>query len=242
MGRLHATSLTGYSNGNLPVEMVKWSPDESMCFLFIQGEGIQVCKGDLSDVYDETRRMVKQRGASNFQVSTVMKGHECYLSVYTAETDEAARVGIYYTGKTARPTIDQYFPAKTKTGKMLWNNEGTVLLVIAGCDVDETGSSYFGVSNLYWMQADGKAKTQKLYTSSDGLVHDLAWSPTKNEFAVIVGAMPPAVKLHDGATGKELNQLGISRRNTLKWNPFGRFVAVAGFGTLPGDMDFSPKL
>jgi len=84
----------------------------------------------------------------------------------------------------------------------------------------------------------GKAKTQKLYTSSDGLVHDLAWSPTKNEFAVIVGAMPPAVKLHDGATGKELSHLGISRRNTLKWNPFGRFVAVAGFGTLPGDMDF----
>lgn len=69
-------------------------------------------------------------------------------------------------------------------------------------------------------------------------MQDLCWSPTKNEFMVIYGALPATVALYDGSTGKHLSTLGIVRRNTLKWCPFGRFVAVGGFGTLPGDLDF----
>merc|ERR1719159_48390 len=88
------------------------------------------------------------------------------------------------------------------------------------------------------MSSDGKTKTQQICGAKEGLVQDLVWSPTKNEFAVIVGMLPATVALYDGKTGKLLSTLGSSRRNTLKWNPFGRFLAVGGFGTLPGDLDF----
>jgi len=54
---------------------------------------------------------------------------------------------------------------------------------------------------------------------------------------VIVGQPPSKVTLFDGKTGKLSSELGKVRRNTLKWNPFGRFVAVGGFGTLAGDLD-----
>jgi translation initiation factor 2A len=61
-----------------------------------------------------------------------------------------------------------------------------------------------------------------------------------NEFMMIIGMMPATTKLFDGKTGKMFKegQLGTSRRNAIRWNPFGRFVCVGGFGALPGDLDF----
>lgn len=31
---------------------------------------------------------------------------------------------------------------------------------------------------------------------------------------------------------------GEAHRNTISWSPHGRFVCLAGFGNLAGDMDF----
>ncbi|CAJ1352918.1 unnamed protein product [Effrenium voratum] len=104
-------------------------------------------------------------------------------------------------------------------------------------DVDESGNSYFGSTYLYWLKPDERKKMEVCGVDK-GLVQDLAWSPCSNEFMVIVGMLPAAMNLYSGATGKLEKSLGQSKRNTLKWNPFGRFVAVAGFGTLPGDLDF----
>jgi len=128
-------------------------------------------------------------------------------------------------------------PKKVKDCQMLWNFDGTAMLANAMSDVDETGNSYFGSTYLYWLKPDDRKKDQ-VCGADKGLVQDLAWSPCSNEFLVIVGMLPAAVNLYSGATGKLEKSLGNSKRNTLKWNPFGRFVAVAGFGTLPGDLDF----
>ncbi|OLP90414.1 hypothetical protein AK812_SmicGene28011 [Symbiodinium microadriaticum] len=54
-------------------------------------------------------------------------------------------------------------------------------------------------------------------------------------FMVIVGMLPADVNLYSGATGRPIDIPDIAQ---LWENPFGRFVAVAGFGTLPGDLDF----
>jgi hypothetical protein len=35
--------------------------------------------------------------------------------------------------------------------------------------------------------------------------------------------------------------LGSGPHNTVRWSPHGRFVAVAGFGNLPGDLVFYEK-
>ena len=37
-------------------------------------------------------------------------------------------------------------------------------------------------------------------------------------------------------------ELGAGPHNTIRWNPFGRFIMLAGFGNLPGDVKFYHRL
>eukprot|EP00388_Colpodella_angusta_P020845 GDKJ01052499.1.p1 GENE.GDKJ01052499.1~~GDKJ01052499.1.p1 ORF type:complete len:248 (-),score=51.23 GDKJ01052499.1:78-821(-) len=49
--------------------------------------------------------------------------------------------------------------------------------------------------------------------------------------------MPPAVTLYDGKTCKPKASYGNSSRNTVEWDPFGRFLMSGGFGNMMGDID-----
>ncbi|KIY91464.1 Eukaryotic translation initiation factor 2A [Monoraphidium neglectum] len=53
--------------------------------------------------------------------------------------------------------------------------------------------------------------------------------------------MPAKVTLFDDKC-KPVYDLGGGPYNTVIWNPFGRFLAIAGFGNLPGDLVFWSKL
>mmetsp|Transcript_63010 Transcript_63010/g.150103 ORF Transcript_63010/g.150103 Transcript_63010/m.150103 type:complete len:638 (+) Transcript_63010:78-1991(+) len=234
--RLHDCLLKAYASGDLPVEMVKWTFDESVAVEFVPGEGIRIWEPDFSNGADT--KMIPEKAAAHFQLSPKATDGACYVAIYVPEhSGRVARCLVYHLKNLAKPTTEILFPPQVKGCKIYWNCEGTALLALASSDVDPTGHSYFGTTYLYWAKADGKAK-KEIYSAQDGLVQDLAWSPTKNEFMVIVGMLPATVRLHDGATGAESSTLGSSRRNTLCWNPFGRFIAVGGFGTLPGDVDF----
>jgi translation initiation factor 2A len=50
--------------------------------------------------------------------------------------------------------------------------------------------------------------------------------------------MPAKATIFDAAKCEPKYQLGAGPHNTVRWNPFGRFVLLAGFGNLPGDMKF----
>jgi hypothetical protein len=47
------------------------------------------------------------------------------------------------------------------------------------------------------------------------------------------GFMPAKVTLFNAAC-KPVYDLGSGPYNVVRWNPFGRFFAIAGFGNLPG--------
>lgn len=49
--------------------------------------------------------------------------------------------------------------------------------------------------------------------------------------------MPAQVTLYD-TKAQPIFQFGASHRNTIVWSPHGRFLCVAGFGNLAGEMDF----
>lgn len=42
--------------------------------------------------------------------------------------------------------------------------------------------------------------------------------------------------------GVPVYQYGAAHRNTISWSPHGRFLCVAGFGNLAGEMDFYDTL
>lgn len=50
---------------------------------------------------------------------------------------------------------------------------------------------------------------------------------------MVAGFLPSRVMLYD-ANCKPLYDFGSGPYNMVRWNPFGRFLALAGFGNLPG--------
>ena len=112
-----------------------------------------------------------------------------------------ARVSLYHLSKPSELVMELNLPKKVKDCQMLWNFEGSALLANAMSDVDETGNSYFGSTYLYWLKP-GDRKKLEVCGADKGLVQDLAWSPTSNEFMVIVGMLPAAVCLYNGNTGR----------------------------------------
>jgi translation initiation factor 2A len=69
-------------------------------------------------------------------------------------------------------------------------------------------------------------------------VHDAAFSPRIDEFVVVYGHMPANATIFSSIKCEPIYQLGAGPHNTVRWNPFGRFICLAGFGNLPGDMRF----
>ena len=72
----------------------------------------------------------------------------------------------------------------------------------------------------------------------EGPVHDAAFSPKIDEFVVVYGYMPANATIFSSLKCEPIYQLGAGPHNTVRWNPFGRFLCLAGFGNLPGDMQF----
>lgn len=73
-------------------------------------------------------------------------------------------------------------------------------------------------------------------TDKEGPIHDVAWSPDSKEFGVVYGFMPAKTTLFD-ARANVVHQLPSGPRNTILFSPHARFVLVAGFGNLQGQID-----
>ena len=136
--------------------------------------------------------------------------------------------------------------------QLKWNDEGTSLIVLAQTEVDKSGKSYYGETTLYLMSANGgfdsridlgKLKIHgipKLLVNSkadkDGPIHDVTWSSNSKEFGVVYGYMPAKTTLFNDRA-EATHSFALAPRNTILFSPQARFVLVAGFGNLAGQMD-----
>lgn len=141
--------------------------------------------------------------------------------------------------KTAETSI-----ASGESAELLWNPAGTALLAQVETEVDETGVSYYGSTRLVLLAA-GKKDVAELNKDGSGQylpIQAVGWSPTSDHFVLIRGFQPSHVTLWkwDPETltvAQTQTLLEKAHRNTVKWNPFGNLVLLAGFGSLAGDMD-----
>jgi Eukaryotic translation initiation factor eIF2A len=60
-------------------------------------------------------------------------------------------------------------------------------------------------------------------------------------FVVAAGNMPCHVTLFN-CKAESIYEFGAAHRNTISWSPHGRFLLLAGFGNLAGEMDFFDTL
>ena len=138
--------------------------------------------------------------------------------------------------------------------QLKWNNEGTSLLVLAQTEVDKSGKSYYGETTLYLFSAKGGFDSRvdlgeyllprmrvfyfyaNIFKDKEGPIHDVSWSPNSKEFGVVYGYMPAKTVVFN-TRAIAVHQFALSPRNTLLFSPQGRFVLVAGFGNLAGQLD-----
>ncbi|KAL3952267.1 hypothetical protein ACCO45_013984 [Purpureocillium lilacinum] len=119
--------------------------------------------------------------------------------------------------------------------QLKWNKRGSSILVLAQTDVDRSGKSYYGETTLYLLSTNG-AFDARVTLDKEGPIHDVSWSPNSREFGVVYGYMPAkATIFNDRAVAK--HSFPLSPRNTITFSPSGRFVLVAGFGNLAGQID-----
>jgi translation initiation factor 2A len=175
---------------------------------------------------------LRQEGMSQFSLSP---GKSTSVAVFFGERKGApAMVRIYSITNFTVPLASKSF-FKADRVQMIWNQLGTNVLVWATTDHDKTGKSYYGETNLYYLAVAGNFDCR---VPIDGLIHDVAWAPASKDFVVIHGQMPsPKTTLFDHRANA-VHEFGRDARNTIKWNPCGRILVLAGFGNLAGTMDF----
>ncbi|KAL6582305.1 hypothetical protein OROMI_006319 [Orobanche minor] len=174
-------------------------------------------------------------GIAAFELS---KAPGLYVAVFVPESKGMpGNVQIFACAKESQsqPVARNSF-FRCSTVQLNWNNGSTGLLVVVQSDVDKTNQSYYGESKLNYLTTDG-SNEGLVPLRKEGPVHDVQWSFSGKEFAVVYGFMPAMATIFDKKCNPLL-ELGTGPYNTIRWNPKGKFICLAGFGNLPGDVAF----
>ncbi|KAI9621483.1 hypothetical protein KEM48_007718 [Puccinia striiformis f. sp. tritici PST-130] len=137
--------------------------------------------------------------------------------------------------KDSTPPLSQKTFFKADKIQMKWNRSGTSVLILTQTDVDKTGKSYYGETNLYMLSANGQFDC-RVTLDREGGIHDFVWSPNDKEFTVSYGYMPAKTTIFD-LRCNVIHDFGTAPRNFISYNPQGRLLLIAGFGNLAGTMD-----
>lgn len=73
-------------------------------------------------------------------------------------------------------------------------------------------------------------------TDKDGPIHDVTWSPNSKEFAVVYGYVPTKTTIFN-SRAEVVHNFALAPRNYIRFSPHGRFLLLAGFGQMAGQMD-----
>jgi translation initiation factor 2A len=212
---------------------VNWSCDEEFCYKVVTNEVHFMDGGKPTSAPTSKLRVegvaqctVEPTGAPHHVATFVpeKKGAPAVLRVWTH--------GDYGEGRFL--ATRSFF--KADTTKMLWCPVGGALLVHTQTEVDTTGKSYMGETGLYYMPLDGK-KVLNVQLKKAGPIHDVQWSPKGDEFIAVFGQSPPEACIFN-RNCEVVHSFGEGPRNTVSWSPHGRFLCLAGFGNMSGELAF----
>ncbi|KAF2827717.1 translation initiation factor eIF-2A [Ophiobolus disseminans] len=207
---------------------LQYTSDEMFCARSVTNE-VQIYQShDLRTVWNKLR----VEGVADFALSP---GKNHSVAVFVPERKGMpAAVKVFQVPQFAAPVSQKTFYKGDKV-QLKWNALGTSLIVLANTEVDKTNKSYYGETNMYILSANGSFDS-RITLDKEGPIHDVSWSPNSNEFGVVYGYMPAKTTIFN-ARAVPQHTFDLGPRNTILFSPHGRFVLVAGFGNLAGDMD-----
>jgi len=115
-----------------------------------------------------------------------------------------------------------------------WSSDGKSVLLLTQSEVDKTGASYYGKTQLHY--ADGSGDTAMVQLGKEGPIYSVTWSPTAPQFVVVYGYMPAKATLFNRKC-ESVFDFGTGPRNMAVFNPQGNMVLLGGFGNLRGNIE-----
>jgi translation initiation factor 2A len=214
---------------------LQWSDDETVAarmvtntihfFDFANAGSAPTSKLHIPDV----KSFVLSRGPPPYVVSVFVAG----------KTGGPGRISVHQHPDLGGESLLQRSTFRADAVTFKWSPAGTACLALVSTNVDATGKSYYGESEVYYL--DIAKKTQnRLELPQEGPTYDVAWSPSGNEFIIIYGYMPARATMFN-AQCEPVFDFGTGSRNIVSFSPHGRFVALAGFGNLNGAVQFWDK-
>ncbi|KAF2263487.1 translation initiation factor eIF-2A [Lojkania enalia] len=207
---------------------LQYTADEKLCARVVTNEVQFYESGDLGTVWNK----LCVEGVADFAVSPG-KNHSVAVFVPERKGNPAA-VKVFQVPQFNSPVSQKTFFKGDKV-QLKWNQLGTSLIVLAQTEVDKTNKSYYGETNMYILSANGTFDS-RIQLDKEGPIHDVSWSPNSKEFGVVYGYMPAKTTIFNVRAVPQHN-FDLGPRNTILFSPHGRFVLVAGFGNLAGQID-----
>ncbi|KAI9323826.1 eukaryotic translation initiation factor eIF2A-domain-containing protein [Dichotomocladium elegans] len=224
-----AQLIASFSQKSLNNWCFQWTDDEKYCARMVTNE-IQFWESRACGKSVWAR--LKLEGVAQFSLSP---GKSPAVAVFIPERKGAPAIVRMYSIPNFNQALSNKTFFKADNVQMFWNDLGTNLLVLTQTDVDKTGKSYYGETNLYYLAVAGNFDC-RVPLDKEGPVHDVHWSPNSKEFAVVYGSMPAKATLYDHRACAVFS-FGIEPRNFVRFNPQGTIIAIAGFGNLNGTID-----
>ena len=108
-------------------------------------------------------------------------------------------------------------------------------VLINAINDNPSNKSYYGQSNLYFLEV----LTSRFIKINlpEGPIHDFSFTPNGEYFLICAGNLPSAVKYYK-KNALYIKDIAKGNFNTIKISPDSRIVALCGFGSLKGDIEF----
>ncbi|KAG2218966.1 hypothetical protein INT45_008390 [Circinella minor] len=226
---LNGEQIASFSQKQINNWNFQWTDDEKYCARMVTGE---VQFWESKNVGKGVWARLKLEGVAKFSLSP---GKAPAVAVFIPERKGAPAIVRMYSIPNFNQALSNKTFYKADSVQMFWNDLGTNLLVLTQTDVDKTGKSYYGETNLYYLAVAGNFDC-RVPLDKEGAVHDVTWGPDSKEFVVVYGSMPAKTTLFDHRANA-IFSFGVDPRNYVRYNPQGTIVAVAGFGNLNGTID-----
>jgi len=208
-----------------------WTDDEFIC--------TRVCNAELqffenNDFSTVAKRLQREKVGGAF---IPPGGDPYYVALYVPSIKGAhAYVQFYQYGSFEKTAVIAHRSfMQVDDVSMEFSDSGKNGIIKAACDVDKSGTSYYGQMLLYFICTRGDSNQVAL--NKKGPVYSVKWVPAKEEFIVLYGFMPCRATLFN-AKCDSIHEFGDFHCNEILFNPQGNMVGLCGFGNLRGKMKF----
>lgn len=116
-----------------------------------------------------------------------------------------------------------------------WSSDSKAVILHMQSEVDKTGASYYGKSQLHFMDVFGE--TSMVSLAKEGPIYHVEWAPKGGNFVVVYGFMPAKATMFNKKCEKVFD-FGTGPRNVAMFNSLsGNLLLLGGFGNLRGNIE-----